>query len=58
MGEQHVHADVAFGHQGMGAGEQEQRGVPETDQISHEGLLIGEDETRDDDLELGDHHEQ
>ena len=39
--------------QGVGAREQEQGGVPEPDQIAHEGLLVGKHEPRDDDLELG-----
>ncbi len=42
----------------MGACEQEQRRVPESHQVAHEPLLVGEDEARNHDLELGDHHQQ
>ena len=41
-GIEHVHPDVASGDQGIGAGEEEQRRVPEANEIAHERLLVGE----------------
>ena len=49
---------MAVLEQRVGRGEQEQRPVPEPHQVAHEGLLVGEDEPAEHDLEFRDHHQQ
>ena len=49
---------MAFFHQGVGAGEQKQRRVPEPDKVGHEGLLVGEDEAAEHDQQFGRDHQQ
>ena len=55
---EHVHPHVPLVDQRVGAAEEKERRVPEAHQVAHERLLVGEHEARDDDLELGQHHQE
>ena len=57
-GVQDIDPNMAFLDQRVGAGEQEQCAVPEADQISHERLLVRENEARDDDQQFGTNDQQ
>ena len=49
---------MTFMHEGIRTRKQEQRGIPETHEVTHECLFIGKNKARDDDLKFGEYYQQ